>query len=253
MDTNALHSCFEGTLEADSNVRMQAELQLKEAEKQPGFVNACLDIVVEPRVSDQVKSAAAVYLKNRVSKGWKPLTSTETDIDADELPVFRERIITALVQSAGSSRHILVKILSIIIERDFPDAWPTLIDVTLSLFQTNNVDSIRVGLTCLLEICKHFRWTIDEKRKKLDQVINSAFGGVLEIGNSLVNETSLAAGEMLRDILKIYKCATYVSYFCLFFSHCFMHNYSLLKRNREQKEKRKEKQSINIWLTDPFY
>lgn len=218
MDTNALHSCLESTLQVEANVRMQAELQLKEAEKAPGFINSCLDIVVEPRVSDQVKSAAAIYLKNRISKGWAPLSTTDAKIDNDEKPVFRDRLVPALVQSSPSSRQVLVKILNIIVSRDFPKQWPNLLEVTLNLFQTNNVDSIRVGLTCLLEISKCYRWTTGEDRKGLDHVIETSFAGVLEIGNSLVNETSLAAGEMLRDVLKIYKCATYVSIICALIS-----------------------------------
>lgn len=209
MDTNALHNCFEGTLQADANVRMQAELQLKEAEKQPGFINSCLDIVIEPRVSDQVKSAAAVYLKNRIAKGWCPMSTTDDEIDNDEMPVFRDRIVPALVQSSSPSRQVLLKILNIIVNRDFPAKWPNLLDVTLSLFQTNNIHSVRVGLSCLLEVCKYFRWSTNEDKDNLDRIIDSSFPGVLEIGNSLLNETSLAAGEMLRDVLKIYKFATY--------------------------------------------
>lgn len=212
MDTNALHSCLEATLQADANVRMQAELDLKKAEKAPGFINSCLDIVVEPRVSDPVKSAAAIYLKNKITKGWTPVTPSEVSIDEDEKPVFRERIIPALVKSVPSSRQVLVKVLNIIVARDFPKKWPNLVNITLELFQSHDVETIRVGLTCLLEICKYYRWT-HEQQQEFDAVIEATFDGVLTIGNSLINENSTAAGDMLRHVLKIYKCAIQVSCF----------------------------------------
>lgn len=215
MDTNVLHSCLEATLQADANTRMQAELQLKEAEKAPGFITSCLAIVVEPRVSDPVKSAAAVYLKNKISKGWS--TTSDSSISEEEKPIFRQQIIPALIKSSHPSRQVLVKILNLIVAKEFPRVWPEFLNVTMDLFQksNNDIDSIRVGLTCLLEICKYYRWTIKEQREGLDVVIDHTFPGVLTIGNSLVNENSNVAGEMLRDVLKIYKCVTYVSIFLL--------------------------------------
>lgn len=209
MDTNALHRCFEATLQADPNTRMEAELQLKSAEATPGFIGGCLDIVMEPQVSDTVKSAAVVYLKNKIERSWAPLSPVQNLIDNDEMPVFRERLIPALVKVPPHCRTLLAKVLNIIVARDFPTKWPEFLDVTLALFQSGDIDSTRAGLTCLLEICKYYRWTTGDNRKGLDKVVFASFSGVLNIGNSLVNEMSLAAGEMLRDVLKIYKCATF--------------------------------------------
>lgn len=209
MDTNALHQCFESTLQADPNTRMEAELHLKTAESIPGFISSCLDIVMEPQVSESVKTAAAVFLKNKVDRYWDPLISVSTPIAEDEKPVFRERLIPALIKVSPHCRTILVKVLNLIVSRDFPSKWPGFLDITLTLFQSNDIDSIRTGLTCLLEINKYYRWTIGENRKGLDNVVSTSFASVLNIGNSLVNETSNTAAEMLRDVLKIYKCATF--------------------------------------------
>lgn len=209
MDTRALYNCFEATLQADQNIRIQAELELKKAESTPGFIGACLDIVIEPQVADHVKTAAVVYLKNKVNRYWDPMTPVANPIEEEEKPVFRERLIPALVKVAPQCRAVLVKVLNIIVARDFPERWPGLLDQTLALFQASDIDSTRAGLTCLLEMSKHYRWTSGEKRAGLDHLIASSFDGVLNIGNSLINETSNTAGEMLKDILKIYKCATF--------------------------------------------
>lgn len=209
MDTNALHRCFEATLQADPNIRMEAEIQLKNAECTPGFIVGCLDIVMEPQVSDSVKTAAVVYLKNKVERYWDPLSPVHSPISDSEKPVFRQRLIPALVKVSPHCRTLLTKVLNIIVARDFPSKWPEFLEVTLSLFQNGDLDSTRAGLTCLLEICKYYRWTTGENRKGLDKVVSSSFSGVLAIGNSLVPESNNAAGEMLKEVLKIYKSATF--------------------------------------------
>jgi hypothetical protein len=212
MDVNALHSCFASTLDSNVNNRRQAELQLREAEKQPGFINACLEIVLEPQVSAGVQHAAAIYLKNKVIRYWDPIDdSSPLKIDNDEKPVFREQVIPALTKVSPQIRPIAVAILNGVVARDYPHKWPQFLDITLTLFQTNDIEGVRTGLTCLLEITRHFRWTSGEQRQGLNGVIDTAFPGLLTISNSLINETSYSAAEMLRDSIKCYKMASYVS------------------------------------------
>jgi len=50
-----------------------------------------------------------------------------------------------------------------------------------------------------------------DTRNDFDQIVAQTFPQLLSIGNSLANETSLEAGEMLRTVLKAYKHAIYVS------------------------------------------
>lgn len=209
MDTHALHSCFEATLKADANIRKDAELQLKAAESTPGFISSCLDIVVEPQVSDNVKTASAIYLKNKIHRNWDPLSPVGTPILENEKPAFRERLIPAITKVSPHCRPLLVKTLNIIVIHDFPKNWPELFNNTLILFQASDLDSIRTAITCLLEISKHYRWTTGQNRAPFDDIITSSFPGILNIANSLLNETSITAAEMLKEILKTYKCSIY--------------------------------------------
>ena len=48
-----------------------------------------------------------------------------------------------------------------------------------------------------------------ETREDFDKIVEMTFPQLLAIANSLVNETSLEAGEMLRTVLKAYKHAIY--------------------------------------------
>jgi hypothetical protein len=209
MDINVLHSCFAATLDADNNIRNQAELQLKEAEKVPGFINGCLDIVLEPQVSENVKNAAAVYVKNKVKFGWKPLEDSPNSVDNDEKPVFRERLVPALIKSSPQIRLFLTQAINVIVASDYPNQWPELLDVSLRLVNSGDVHSVHAGLTCLLAITRYYRWTSGHARQGLNHVIQTAFPGVLNVGNTLIDEDDSLAGEMLREVLKIYKMATY--------------------------------------------
>ncbi|CAN6662639.1 nonsense-mediated mRNA decay protein 5 [Trichomonascus vanleenenianus] len=209
MDINALHTCFAATLDADINNRRRAELQLKEAEKTPGFINGCLEIVLEPQVNAGVKSAAALYLKNKVMRYWKPVDESPLNIDKDEKPVFRDRLLPALVKSDVKVRPFLVNTLNIVVFHDYPKEWPQLQQTVYSLLQSGDIQEVHAGLTSLLEMTRYYRWLTGEDRKGLDEIVEHAFGGVLHIANKLVDEQSQQAAEMLRDALKIYKMAVY--------------------------------------------
>lgn len=51
-----------------------------------------------------------------------------------------------------------------------------------------------------------------DTREDFDKVVSVTFPALLNIGNGLINEESIEAGEMLRTLLKSYKHAIYVSF-----------------------------------------
>ena len=61
-----------------------------------------------------------------------------------------------------------------------------------------------------MAICRIYRFKAGENRADFDKIVALSFPGLLNIGNRLVSETSLEAGEMLRTVLKVYKHAIYV-------------------------------------------
>lgn len=83
MDSNLILECFAGTLQADPNLRNQAESKLKELSVSPGFLGACLDVIDLSSSPVQAKKAAAVYFKNRVIRYWEAKDS-QYKIDQDE-------------------------------------------------------------------------------------------------------------------------------------------------------------------------
>jgi importin-7 len=153
-----------------------------------------------------------VYLKNRIVKGWSPTEDhTEaTAIPENEKPVFRNRVIPILAHSTGPVRAQLIPTLQRVLNHDFPTKWPEYLDITLQLLQTNDAASVFSGIMCLLALCRVYRYKANEVRGDFDKVVSVSFPLLLGIGNNLINEDSIEAGEMLRMILKAYKLAIYV-------------------------------------------
>ena len=157
---------------------------------------------------------AAIYLKNRVTRGWSPIEEVHqaTPISDSEKESFRNRAISILANSPSQVRAQFQVCLQKVLSYDFPEKWPHFIDVTLQLLQAGDANTLFAGIQCIAQICRVYRFrAIDSGRQDFDKVVSVSFPQLLNIGNGLVNETSIEAGEMLRAILKSYKHAIYVS------------------------------------------
>lgn len=212
MDVSALHECFAATLNPNQQIRQHAEQQLRVAETNIGFLGACLDILSNDQVQPGVKTAAAVFFKNRIVKYWK-ISYEEGDnfgkIDNDEKPIIRDRLLKTLVNVSPPLRKQLIQVLSTITNCDYPKRWPNLVDNALQLLYAQNLPSAHTGLLCFAEVCSSFRWVVNNQRPELDALINSHFPTLLQVGDSLLKEESQEAGEMTVLLLKIYKYSSY--------------------------------------------
>ena len=155
---------------------------------------------------------AVVYLKNRITKGWAPIENEQTRYKAvpeGDKQVIRQRLVPILAASPPQIRAQLVATLQKILHYDFPEHWPDFLNITVSLLNQQDAGSVFAGLQCLLAICRVYRFKMGETREDFDKIVEMTFPQLLAIANSLVNETSLEAGEMLRTVLKAYKHAIY--------------------------------------------
>lgn len=154
-----------------------------------------------------------VYFKNRTTKGW---ASGDENIPGKSLPDdvkagIRRRIIPILAASQPQIRAQLIPTLQKILSYDFPEKWPEFLGITLQLLNMSDANSVFAGLQCLLAICKVYRYKAMDNRTEFEEIVAVTFPQLLNIGNRLVGETSIEAGEMLRNVVKSYKHAIYVS------------------------------------------
>lgn len=218
----ALRDCFASTLNSNVNARLQSEMQLKQADKAPGFIATTLEIVQKDE-DLIVRQSAAVYLKNKVARSWDNPSATD-QIDDNEKSHFRERILPAIISSEPPIRSQLMSVLAKILSHDFPTRWPAFLDITIQLLQSDDINYLYAGVCCLLEITRVYRYRIEEKRSGLETVISSALPLVLELGSRLCGDSSAQAAEMLHLIFKSYKCLITVCVFSLIPSNFFSSN-----------------------------
>ena len=160
--------------------------------------------------------SAVIYLKNRVNRTWQRQEHypQEVVIPEDAKARFKDRLLPILAASPTLVRQQLVPILQRILHFDFPERWPTFMDYTVQLLNTNDAPSVQAGLQCLLAICRAYRFKAadGESRAQFDKIIEANFPRLLVICNELVNQDSDEAGEMLHIALKSYKHATWVRF-----------------------------------------
>lgn len=160
------------------------------------------------------ESLAVVYLKNRITKGWAPAEdhTQAKPIPEEEKASFRHRLVPVLAASTPQVRAQLIPTLQKILSYDFPTKWPDFLDVTIQLLSANDAGSVFAGVQCLLAICRVYRFKVGEIRGDFDKVVSVTFPLLLSIGNRLVTEESIEAGEIMRTVMKTYKHAIYVSF-----------------------------------------
>ncbi|KAG5931655.1 hypothetical protein E4U53_001663, partial [Claviceps sorghi] len=213
MDTAVLRELLGASLAADADNRRRAELQLKQIEQQPGFVDALFDILqVEQEAT--VRLSTVIYIKHRVNRAWYRTDqyNGEYIITEDEKARVRDRLVPILAASDGAVRQQLIPVLQRILQHDFPSRWPRFMNFTTELLNTNTPSSVLAGLQCLLAICRTFRYKSHDNtdRAQFDTIVANSFPRLLSICNELVNQESEEAGEMLHLALKAYKHATWL-------------------------------------------
>ncbi|ATY62949.1 nonsense-mediated mRNA decay (Nmd5) [Cordyceps militaris] len=213
MDTAAIRGLLAASLLPDADNRRHAELQLKQIEEEVGFLVCLLDIL-EAEQDASVRLSTIIYLKNRVNRSWyttEPVAAGKL-IPDEEKDRIRDRLVPLLATSEPLVRQQLIPVIQRVLQADFPNRWPSFMNFTSELLNTNNTSSVLAGLQCLLAICRAFRFksTNSEDRQHFDGIVDASFPRLLAICNELVNQESDEAGEMLHLALKTYKHATWL-------------------------------------------
>lgn len=159
-------------------------------ERIQGMPSTVLQIISSPSSSPPVRQAAAVYLKNRISRSWSapyqqgaeggstaaagsssggstsgtPTSSTHSPsnviplAEADKITI-KQNILRVLVETPAQNVKVQLKTcLGVIIAEDFPEKWDELMHQTVSCIQSGHENHIEGGLLALIEILKIYRW-----------------------------------------------------------------------------------------------
>ncbi|KAG9098720.1 hypothetical protein FRC06_006040 [Ceratobasidium sp. 370] len=213
MDPQHVSTLFATTFNPNPNVRMAAELELRQALAQEGMLSAVVQIVGTDGVDLSVRQAAVVYLKNAVARGYgipnappAQQLSTPPIHDSDKR-VIKQHIVPLVVASPNRAIRIqLAAILKTLVSHDFPDKWPGFMENVVVLLQSDRPESVFGGMTALLEIFKTYRYRPDEATKMLPQIVEKTFPILVNLGSKAVaNPNAAESADFLHLIMKTYR------------------------------------------------
>ncbi|GAA5868463.1 hypothetical protein JCM1840_007004 [Sporobolomyces johnsonii] len=234
MDANQLFQVFNASFDPNPNVRIAAELQLKKLEPVEGLLPTLLQLISpSSSFSEVVRLAAAIYLKNRLRSSWKAPLNPSSNASPAAIaaaqkstpyvpipPSDRQSVKTnllplyaALASDAGSGKvkEQVGEGLSKVVECDFPDDWPGLMD-EIKVMLGGNEGQVEAGLRASMEVFNSMRYAYrDETGNTLAGLATHLLPLLLPIAQKILAPTPsdpaafTVQGTLLRLILKSYK------------------------------------------------
>ncbi|KAK4050929.1 Nonsense-mediated mRNA decay protein 5 [Microbotryomycetes sp. JL221] len=228
MDADRLFRVFESSFSQDPNVRIGAELELRQLEQTPGFINVLIQLISPENTltTNVIKLAASIYLKNRIKSSWKarPASTNEPTLslsDQDKLALKQQLLplLTTLCQQDSSNGTVQVKrqiidVLNQIISHDFPQQWSTLPQQTIELLDNPSQSHIETGLittNCLFSTLRFNSRAIEISETVLPSLVTLLMPRLLNLSRQILNinptdSTSLSTqGELIKLVVKSYK------------------------------------------------
>ncbi|KAG0306184.1 hypothetical protein BGZ98_002842 [Dissophora globulifera] len=205
MDIQTLYTLFQATFQPDTNVRIQAELQLKQLEGTQGTLLAAMQIVGSDESELHVRQAASIYFKNAVKRYWfeTEATPAHLKISPSDKEAIKGNILQLLASTPAVVRTQLLTVLGVILSNDFPANYPSYLGLVQNLLQSQEPKTVFVGLLALKELTRVYKFKVSE-REHVEEIIAAFFPIIQQIGSGLVNANNVEAAEMLKIIFKCY-------------------------------------------------
>ncbi|KAF8935125.1 hypothetical protein BGZ47_010058 [Haplosporangium gracile] len=205
MDIQTLYNLFQATFQSDPNVRIQAELQLKQLEGAQGALLASMQIIGSEDSVLHVRQAASIYFKNAVKRYWFETESTPAHLKISESDkdAIKRSILQLLASAPQVVRTQLLTVLGTILSNDFPAKYPGYLTQVQSLLQSQDPKIVFVGLLALKEVTRVYKFKVSD-REPVDEIIATFFPVIQQIGTGLLSANNVEAAEMLKIIFKCY-------------------------------------------------
>lgn len=203
LDERAILTCIGHTLISDAKVIKQAEDQLYEYQKQPGFTSFLLNVVTDNSIAMNVRLSAAIYMKNKIQRSWNTTKYTE-GLTKEEQASVKEQLVQTLIKFSESSHlrpHLTESIRGIL---NADNSWDLTATVK-ELLTSGKQEYLYPGLLLVFEVAIVHRWDMSDNREVIDNFIIEIFPIVENITSQLVNQTDYRSNELLYLVLKSFK------------------------------------------------
>nr|XP_023898052.1 importin beta-like SAD2 homolog [Quercus suber] len=129
MDLPSLAVILQAALSPNPDERKAAEQSLNQFQYTPQHLVRLLQIIVDNNCDMAVRQAASIHFKNFIAKNWAPHDPDEQHkiLPADK-DMVRDHILVFVTQLPPLLRAQLGECLKTLINSDYPEQWPRLLD-----------------------------------------------------------------------------------------------------------------------------
>ncbi|KAG0255719.1 hypothetical protein BG011_004960 [Mortierella polycephala] len=205
MDIQGLYQLFQATFQSDPNVRIQAELKLKQLEGTQGTLLQSMQIIGAEDSEVHVRQAASIYFKNAVRRYWYETEETPAHLKISEADkdIIKGSILQLLASTPALIRSQLITVLGTVLSNDFPAKFPGYLSTVQTMLQSQDHKIVYVGLIALKEVLRIYKFKVEE-REPMEEIIANFFPAIQQIGAGLISHDNVEAAEMLKLIFKCY-------------------------------------------------
>ena len=172
-----------------------------------------------PQVNADIRLAAALRFKNRLrNEDWN---ADKSPVQEDEKVMVKKAMVSAVIAAPSKVRNVLLEGLRRILEYDFPDRWPGLVEEVMQYLQGQDMHKITGALSVLRVLCKRFEYKPEGEDAPLDNVVNKCFPLLIQMFQYINGLPNIAPeiAFMQKLLCKIYWSATNMRIPPLFFSN----------------------------------
>jgi hypothetical protein len=137
---------------SEANVRMRAELDLRQAETTlPDYAAILLRCALEPSVDKFIRQSAGLALKNYIDTHWSSQVErfTGPEPPAEVKAQVRAGVLRGLADPERAIRTACAVAVAKIAHQDWPEQWPDLMDALVQLLRDGSPDQVHGALVCL--------------------------------------------------------------------------------------------------------
>ncbi|KAL0221293.1 hypothetical protein RCL1_001147 [Eukaryota sp. TZLM3-RCL] len=134
---SSLPEVFFNSLSDVAPIRTAAEDVLSQWSQSPGFYKSCIELIVSDSLSQQIRLAAAIYIKNHTLKYW----SIADKFHESDRDFIKKNIIPSVVSISDETlRDMLALVISHVAIADYPSTWPDM-ETQLFSFLSTQIDT----------------------------------------------------------------------------------------------------------------
>ncbi|KAE8673868.1 Importin beta-like SAD2 [Hibiscus syriacus] len=210
MDLASLAIVLQTALSSNHSDRKAAEQSLNQLQYTPQHLVRVLQIIVDNNRDIAVRQFASIHFKNFIAKNWAPLDPNEQQkISLSDKDLIRDNILVYVAQVPPLLRVQLGECLKTIINADYPEHWPRLLEWVKHNLQDQQV----YGTLFVLRIlARKYEFKSEDERTPVHHIAEETFPLLLNIFNKLVqiDKPSLEVADLIKLICKIFWSSIYL-------------------------------------------